>query len=129
MGIALQLTNIIRDVKTDSYRGRIYIPSVDLDRYNYSEEDLFNHLYNQEFVNLMKFQAERAREFYLLADGFLADEDKSSMFTARAMQYIYYRLLDKIEQEDFNVFDKKMRVSTFNKIFIALTVWLKYKFL
>ena len=129
LGIALQLTNIIRDIKTDSFRNRIYIPLEDLEKYFYSEEDLFNQLYNQEFVNLMKFQAERAREFYLNADRFLTDEDKPSMFTARAMQYIYFRLLDKIEQEDFNIFNRKIRVSTFNKIFIAFTVWLKYKIL
>ncbi len=64
-----------------------------------------------------------------MADKNLNPEDKKSMFTARAMQYIYFRLLDKIEQENFNVFNKKIRVSNFNKIFIALSVWLKYKLL
>ena len=76
----------------------------------------------------MRFQADRAREFYIRADENLSQKDKSSMFTARAMQYIYYRLLDKIEQEDFDVFSHKISVSTFNKFFIAITVWLKYKF-
>ena len=127
LGIALQLTNIIRDVKTDSLRGRIYIPQEDMERFNYSDRDLFNNLYNDDFVNLMKFQTERARKFYSAADKNLASEDKSSMFTARAMQYIYYRLLDKIQLENYNVFNDKISVSAFNKFFIAFTVWLKYK--
>jgi 15-cis-phytoene synthase len=127
LGIALQLTNIIRDVKTDALIGRIYLPLEDLKLFGYSEQDLFNNLYNDKFIDLMNYQSNRAREFYRLADRNLLPEDKSPMFTARAMQYIYYRLLDKIEQENFNIFDKKIRVSTFNKLFIALSVWLKYK--
>jgi len=127
LGIALQLTNILRDVKIDSYINRIYLPTEDLAKFDYSEQDLTKGIYNENFVKLMQFQADRAKEFYKIADSYLRDEDKSSMFTARAMQYIYYRLLDKIEQEKFNVFDKKIRVSTINKLFIALSVWIKYK--
>lgn len=127
LGIALQITNIMRDVKTDSIRGRIYLPLEDLKKYEYSESDLFNGEYNENFVELMKFQAERAREYYKKADSNLLKDDKSSMFTARAMQYIYFRLLDKIEDENYNVFKSKIRVSTFNKLFIAFFVWLKYK--
>ena len=127
LGIALQLTNIIRDVKTDSLRGRIYLPLEDLESFNYSEEELFNGTYNEQFIELMSFQTKRARAYYNEANKNLLSQDKSTMFTARAMQYIYYRLLDKIEQEKYNVFNKKIRVSNFNKLFIALTVWLKYK--
>ena len=129
LGIALQLTNIIRDVKTDSLRGRIYLPLEDLESFNYSEEELFNCTYNNQFIELMRFQAQRARAYYKIADRNLHAEDKYSMFTARAMQYIYFRLLDKIEQEKYNVFNKKIRVSTFNKLFIALIVWFKYSIL
>ncbi|MCW8850086.1 MAG: presqualene diphosphate synthase HpnD [Melioribacteraceae bacterium] len=129
LGIALQLTNIIRDVKTDSLRGRIYIPLEDLEQFGYTEEELFNGNYNEQFIELMKFQTKRARYYYDIANKNLNPEDKKSMFTARAMQYIYSRLLDKIEEENFNIFNKKIRVSNFNKIFIALSVWLKYKLL
>lgn len=129
LGLALQLTNIIRDVKTDSLRGRIYLPLEDLEQFGYSEEELFNGSYNEQFIELMKFQTKRARFYYNKANENLNPEDKKSMFTARAMQYIYSRLLDKIEQENFNVFEKKIRVSNFNKIFIAFSVWVKYKFL
>lgn len=127
LGIALQLTNILRDVKIDSYIDRIYLPQEDLEKFNYTQEDLMNSIYNENFTELMKFQASRAKEYYKLADSYLHEEDKSSMFTARAMQYIYYRLLDKIEQEKYNIFEKKIRVSTINKLFIALSVWIKYK--
>lgn len=129
LGIALQLTNIIRDIKTDALRGRIYLPLEDLKRFNYSEKDLFDSLYNEEFIKLMKFQTARARSFYKLANKFLNEEDKATMFTARAMQYIYYRLLDKIEHENYNVFKSKIRVSNLNKVIIALMVWFKYKIL
>lgn len=129
LGIALQLTNIIRDVKTDSLRGRIYLPLEDLKTFGYTEEELFNGNYNEQFVELMKFQTKRARNYYDLANKNLNPVDKQYMFTARAMQYIYQRLLDKIEQENFNVFNKKIRVSNFNKFFIAFSVWLKYKIL
>lgn len=127
LGIALQLTNIIRDVKTDGKNNRIYLPKEDLLKFNYSESDLLNSVYNEKFIELMKYQTTRARKFYNDADKFLSTKDKSNMFTARAMEYIYLRLLDKIEQENFDVFSKKIRVSNLNKIFIALSVFIKYK--
>ncbi|MBK8945722.1 MAG: presqualene diphosphate synthase HpnD [Ignavibacteriae bacterium] len=127
LGIALQLTNIIRDVNVDVKNDRIYLPKEDLEKFNYSEFDLMNSVYNENFCDLMKFEAERAREFYRDGDKYLSKEDKSNMFTARAMEYIYLRLLDKIEIENFNVFSKKISVSNFNKIFIALFVFIKYK--
>ncbi len=127
LGIALQLTNIIRDVKPDAERGRIYLPKEDLKKFQYSEEELFKNVYNENFVKLMEFEVERARDFYNLADKHLPTEDKYNMFTARAMQYIYYRLLDMIVQAKYDVFSSRIRVSNFNKIFISFSVWLKYK--
>lgn len=127
LGIALQLTNIIRDVKPDAERGRIYLPKEDLVKFQYSEEELFANVYNDNFVKLIDFEIERARDYYALADKYLPTEDKYNMFTARAMQYIYYRLLDKISLEKNNVYQKRIRVSNFNKLFISFSVWLKYK--
>ncbi len=129
LGIALQLTNIIRDVKTDAGRGRIYLPLDDLERFQYTEAELIDNVYNENFINLMKYQSEIARRFYTLAGNKLQREDRSSLFTARAMEYIYYRLLDRIEEEEFNVFKEKIRVSNINKLFISSAVWLKYKLL
>ena len=128
LGIALQLTNILRDVKVDAKSNRIYIPEEDLVKFNYLENELLKNTYNENFKELMKFQVKRAREFYKSADLALSAKDKSSMFTAKAMEYIYLRLLDKIEQEKYKVFRKKVRVSDFNKLIITLGVFLKYKF-
>jgi len=127
LGIALQLTNIIRDIKVDAEQDRIYIPEEDLKNFNYSEEDLKNNLYNENFIKLMKFEIERAKSFYNKANANLTNEDKGALFSARAMQHIYERLLQKIEAENYNVFKKKINVSKRNKIFISLCVWIKYK--
>lgn len=127
LGIALQLTNIIRDVKADAENGRIYIPSEDLRRFNYSEKDLLEGKYNIEFVRLMEFECNRAKEFYDEANKNLSKEDKGNMFAARIMEHIYFRLLRKIEKKSYDVFKKKISVSKLKKILITAGVYLKYK--
>lgn len=127
LGLALQLTNILRDVKKDAERGRIYLPQEDMKRFNYTEEELLNNVYNENFVLLMRYEAEKAKEFFELADKSLKFEDKPSMFAARAMQHIYFKLLKKLEAKNYNVFDEKIKVSKLDKTFLALAVWLKYK--
>jgi phytoene synthase len=126
LGYALQLTNILRDVKTDAQKGRIYLPQEDLLKFEYSEKELFNSVYNENFISLMKYEADRAKKYFDLANHHLTLEDKPSMFAARAMQHIYYKLLQKIEDKNFNVFQKKIKVSGFEKIGISLGVWAKY---
>lgn len=126
LGIALQLTNIIRDVSKDAKKGRIYLPQDELKIYNYSEQDLFNKKYNLNFISLMEFQANRAKEYFQKATESLDQNDKPSMFAARAMQHIYYRLLEKIIKEKYDVYNKNIKVSTFEKVGISLGVWLKY---
>jgi len=96
-------------------------------RFNYSEDDLMNNVYNENFVLLMRYEASKAKEFFHNADKFLKLEDKPSMFAARAMQHIYYKLLKKLEAKNFNVFEEKIKVSKFDKTALALAVYLKYK--
>lgn len=127
LGMALQLTNILRDVKIDAENGRIYLPREDMERFNYSEDDLMKNVYNENFILLMRHQAEKAKHYFDLADSSLRFEDKPTMFAARAMQHIYYRLLLKLEAENFNVFEKKIKVSKFDKTALAIGVWAKYK--
>ncbi|HMQ68819.1 MAG TPA: presqualene diphosphate synthase HpnD [Ignavibacteria bacterium] len=127
LGIALQLTNILRDIRTDADNGRIYIPMEDLRRFNYSESDLLEGKYNSEFVKLMEFECNRAKEYYQEADRELAREDKGNMFAARIMEYVYFRLLRKIEKKNYNVFEKKLSVSKLKKIIITAGVYLKYR--
>jgi len=126
LGLALQLTNILRDVKKDAINGRIYLPKEDFEKFNYSEIELLNNVYNENFVSLMNYQAQRAREYFYRADKSLRFEDKPSMFAARAMQHIYFRLLRQLERAKFNVYEDDINISKFSKISIALGVWLKY---
>lgn len=126
LGKAMQLTNILRDVKKDYDNGRIYLPLNDMQNFNYTEEDLKKRIYNPHFYNLMKFQAERAQFYFNKANESLNMEDIRSLFAARAMQHIYYRLLKKLETEKFDVLNKNIKVNKVEKFSIALGVWAKY---
>ena len=129
LGYALQLTNIIRDVKFDKARNYIYLPQDDLKRFNYTEEDIFNEVYNDNFFELMRFQARRAREYYHKARTQLHPDERTTVFSAEVMDAIYYRLLDKIELNEFRVYDKKIRVSTPHKIYITFKHWVQARLL
>ncbi len=126
LGLAMQLTNILRDVGTDSDSGRIYLPQNDMIKFNYSEEELLKKTYNENFKTLMQFEAERAKHFFNQANAYLDLEDKPSLFPARAMQHIYSKLLRKIEFANYNVFNNRIHVGTFEKAAISLGVWAKY---
>ncbi len=126
LGIALQLTNILRDVKKDYQNGRIYLPQEDLALFNYSELDIASNNYNSNFQGLMKHEAERAKKYFDNATRCLNLDDKASMFAARAMQHIYYRMLEKIIEQNYDIYGKNIKVSTFEKVGIALGVWAKY---
>ncbi len=125
LGYALQLTNILRDIKADSDNGRIYLPQEDLERFHYSEEELQRNIYNENFVELMRFEARRAREYYHKARAALRPDESITMFAAQIMDAIYYRLLEKIEIADYNVYKGKISVSTAHKFLIALRLWMK----
>jgi phytoene synthase len=127
LGIALQLTNILRDIKTDAKKGRIYLPREDLQRFGYSEEYLFAHRYTPDFVRLMEFECARARQFYILADSYLSAEDTPRFFAAKIMETIYLHLLDRIERSRYNVFEKKISISRLRKFAVAIRIWLQNK--
>jgi phytoene synthase len=127
LGIALQLTNILRDIKSDAKRGRIYLPLEDLERFGYSEEDLFSGKYNTNFIALMRFECERARSFFRQAITHLSEEDKPLFIAAQIMEAIYLRILNDIERAEYNVFSHRIRVSTFRKFLITSDVWLKIR--
>ena len=126
LGIALQLTNILRDVKKDSLNGRIYLPQEDLQKFNYSEEQLFNQTYNGNFQSLMQYEVNRAEMFFEGATKALNLDDKYSMFAARAMQHIYHKILEKIINANYDVYHKNIKVSKVEKVGIAVGVWAKY---
>lgn len=124
LGYALQITNILRDIKVDKLKNYIYLPSEDLSKFNYSEKDLMNEVYNENFIELMRFQTQRNREYYHKARGFLKPDEKQNIITAEIMDAIYYRLLEKIELNNYNVFEKKIKVSNSHKLLITLKHWI-----
>lgn len=127
LGIAMQLTNIIRDIKFDAEQNRIYLPQEDLVKYNYSEKELMKFTYNEAFINLMKFEVERAEYYYQKADDFFHPDDYKVLAMGRAMHEIYYNVLQKIKKNNFNVFNKNNNLGKFNRILIALKNYFKYQ--
>lgn len=116
LGLALQMTNIIRDVGKDLQAGRIYLPQEDLARYNYSETELLNRQYNERFVRLMEFEAGRAREFFSRAAATLPPEDRRTMVPAEIMGSIYRGLLRRMERDTFHVFEKEYHLGRLEKV-------------
>ena len=128
LGLALQLTNIMRDVYTDWQQGRIYLPGEDLEHFNYTEPDLSQACYNPAFIDLMHFQSQRAWSYYQTAANLLPVEDKNAMFSAQIMGQIYSRLLMQIERANYNIFDTSIRLNNLSKLSIALRYWLGSRF-
>ena len=124
LGVALQLTNILRDIGSDALQDRIYLPTEDLHRFGYSEEDLLACTYNPAFIDLMAFQCKRAWGYYAQARSHLTEEDRPGLFSAEIMGRIYASLLRRIETVGYNVFDHAIRLSNLRKLWIALTIWL-----
>jgi 15-cis-phytoene synthase len=121
LGVALQLTNIIRDVNKDLQNGgRIYLPLNELAMFGYPEEALRNRTYNSSFVRLMQFQAERARAFFREAKRLLPAEDRRSMVAAEGMRAIYFTLLERIENDRFRLFEKPYRLNRLEKAMLML---------
>jgi phytoene synthase len=123
LGTALQLTNILRDLRADAERGRVYLPQEDLRRFGVSEGDLRAGRYTPEFVALMRFEAERARQFYARARASLPRGDERRLFAAEIMGRIYYSLLRDIESREFRVFEESVSVPVARKLAIALRCW------
>lgn len=123
LGIALQLTNILRDIKKDASMGRIYLPAEDLRRFGVREEDILNGEYSLQFINLMNFEVVRAREYYASARAKLGKGERFTLFAAQIMDAIYFRLLRKIELAEYDVFQHRISVSTPHKLWIAFRFW------
>jgi 15-cis-phytoene synthase len=115
LGLALQTTNIIRDVGKDLRVGRIYLPRDELTRFGYSEADLAAQVHDDRFVALMRYQATRSRAFYEQAAALLPPEDRRSMIAAQIMAAVYRALLRRIEDNRFQVFTHDYRLSRLEK--------------
>jgi len=126
LGIALQLTNIIRDVGKDIEMNRIYIPEEDLNRFSVTREDIRHKRYNENIRDLLAYQYKRALNFYEISAKLLPEEDRRNMLPSRIMYRTYFQLLKKIKNHSFNVFEEDIRIGEFRKKWIALAVVIRY---
>ena len=116
LGIAMQLTNILRDIKEDAAMGRIYLPQEDLRRFEITEKQIFANEFNENFVKMMKFQIIRAREYYQKAEKGIPLLEKDTRFTVLLAARIYARILDEIERQNYDVFKKRAHTTFWQKL-------------
>ena len=125
LGLALQLTNIIRDVAEDLRSGRVYLPAEDLERFRVSEADLRAGVVTKPIAALLRFECERAHRHYQLAASQLPRTDAYSLVAAEIMAAIYFGILRRIERHGYDVFRERVRVPRPQRAAIALRVWLR----
>jgi len=127
LGKALQLTNILRDVRSDAQRGRIYVPLSELARFNVSPGEILRLEYSERFAILANSVSKRARHFYQLARENLPAADRRSMVAAELMGSVYWRLLRKLERQRFNVFGPELtRLTQGQKTLLILRSWWQF---
>ena len=127
LGKALQLTNILRDVKNDAARGRIYLPQSELAKFNVTEAEILEGKYSRRYFALANSVAQRARHFYSLAQQSLPPEDRQAMVAAELMGSVYWQLLLKLERGKFNVFGPQpLKLSKPHKLALILKSWVRF---
>lgn len=127
LGIAMQLTNILRDIGEDLNKGRIYLPADELDQFGITETDLENHSIDQKFIELMKFQIERTRRYYDSADVGISMLNKDSRLPVALARENYSRILNKIEESNYNVFSQRAYLNSTEKLTMLPRVMLKLR--
>ncbi|HEX8367520.1 MAG TPA: squalene/phytoene synthase family protein [Pyrinomonadaceae bacterium] len=123
LGIAMQLTNILRDVGEDAALNRIYLPAEDLRKFNVSEKQIFDNRTDENFINLMKFQIGRARRFYKKSEKGIPLLEKDARFSVLLALRIYAKILDEIERQNYDVFKRRAHTSFTQKIFSVPRIW------
>ncbi len=127
LGRALQLTNILRDVRNDAQRGRIYLPQSELSRCRVAEAEILRGEYSARFADLARSVAHRARAHYDRAAGRLPGEDRRAMVAAELMGSVYWNLLRKLEARAFDVFQPQLiRLSRAQKLLLIVQAWWRY---
>jgi phytoene synthase len=119
LGVAFQLTNIIRDVGEDARRGRIYLPQDDLARFGVAASDVLRARPSPAFVELMRFETERARAWYGAAFAALPERDRHAQRAGLAMAAIYRTLLDEIARDGYRVLDRRIALTPLRKLWLA----------
>lgn len=123
LGIAMQLTNIIRDVKEDAARGRIYLPLDELSGFGVQESDVLEARNTTAMRNLLAFQCERARAYYRTADAGIPKLDADSRTTVYLMSMNYEKILDEVERRNYDVFTERVSTSLFSKLASVPRAW------
>ena len=123
LGLAMQLTNIIRDVREDRDAGRVYLPQEDLRRFDYTEEAMALGVVDDAFADLMRFQAERARAYFESSKPLASYLAPRSRACPAVLHALYRRLLDRIEERGFDVFSARVRLSSAEKLRIMAKIW------
>lgn len=119
LGIAMQLTNILRDVGEDLQRGRIYLPSDEMARFGYGEEDLRSHVRNDSFRRLMQFQVERTRLYYAHGNAGIRMLNTGGRFAVKVASDVYREILVRVEKSDFDVFERRAVVPPAQKYWLT----------
>jgi 15-cis-phytoene synthase len=119
-GIALQLTNILRDLGEDASRGRVYLPGEDLNRFGYDEQMLHQGVCNDSFRALMRFEAERAQRYYAESAGLLQMLPPPGRAVFQVMFRTYHGLLEAIVERNYDVFSERVRLSRWRKLRLVL---------
>ncbi|HYD97341.1 MAG TPA: presqualene diphosphate synthase HpnD [Noviherbaspirillum sp.] len=125
LGLAFQLTNIIRDVGEDARKGRIYLPVNELQQFNVTAADILNGRHGENFEKLMRFQAERARAAYDEAFALLPAEDRRAQRPGLMMAAIYRALLDEVERDGFHVLNQKISLTPIRKLWLAWKTYVR----
>ena len=125
LGMAFQLTNIIRDIGEDARRGRIYIPMAELAEFSVPAADILNGRYSDNFTRLMAFQKARAEAYYAKALAHLPAADRKAQRPGLVMAAIYRTLLDEIAAENFRVLHQRIALTPVRKLWIACRTWVR----
>ena len=119
LGVAMQLSNFLRDIGEDWRRGRVYLPMEDLARFGYAEQDLASGVVDERFVALMRFEIDRARGLYEVADEGMRYIPRGRRFPVVVARELYAAILDRIEAQDYDVFSRRAQVSRPAKLLFA----------
>ena len=125
LGLAMQLTNILRDIEQDAAAGRIYLPQEDMRRFGYSAENLHAGVVNDSYRSLMKFEADRARSYFQSGSRLYPLLDRRSRACPETMAKIYSQILDRMESEGFDNFGRRVGLSKATKIALMARLWLR----
>jgi len=125
LGLALQVTNIVRDIKADLAQGRVYLPQEDLNRFGVTEEMLHAGVVTDPVRKLLAHECQRARNFFTAARQVMPDDAARKLVAAEIMGGIYFEILQRIERRGYDVFTERVRVPKLARARIAIQIWAK----